>query len=36
MGYFKPSSYLPLVFNEPDITECLSFLQGIFLKYNQT
>ena len=31
MGYFKPSSYLTLVFNEPDITECLSFLQGIFL-----
>ena len=31
MGYFKPSSYLPLVFNEPDITERLSFLQDIFL-----
>ena len=36
MGYFKPSSYLTLVFNEPDITECLSFIQGIFFKYNQT
>ena len=36
MGYFKPSSYLTLVFKEPDFTECLSFLQGIFFKYNQT
>lgn len=31
VGYFKPSSYLTLVFKEPDFTECLSFLQGIFL-----